>query len=216
MAQIVTDGDLNQERTSKILAELRRGLDFHASAFKEIDEKAKYWLTVCIPSLVALIGYISQQGSNFNSIFLSISTALALCLFLSVYFFSATIGSISIAAGIAIPEDQKADSCMFYTRSSEIWEQYEHIRIEKTLRALLCNETQSRHKGRKLRIAEALLFRAVPTAACISGIGTALIDACVTHWWWAGPRAPIGAGVVIGSGTAAVFWFLAHRQARKV
>ncbi|WP_417268549.1 hypothetical protein [Celeribacter baekdonensis] len=211
----MTTRDGSPQRTQVILDDLRRGLEFHASSFREIDEKAKYWLTVSVPSLIGLSGYAFQKGFDLSPYLLSLIIAVAICLFAAVYFFAATIGSSSISAGILIPEDQKVESCLYYSQSTEKWEQYETLRVAKTLSALLSNERQNMRKGSRLQVAEALLFRGVPAAACAAAICAALVDACVAHGRGIGPTATIATGIAIGTGTAAAFWIATHRRTSK-
>lgn len=211
----MTESDASQKRTHEILDDLRRGLEFHASSFREIDEKAKYWLTVSVPSLIGLSGYAFQKGFDLSPYFLSLIIAVVICLFAAVYFFAATIGSSSISAGIVMPKDQKAESCLYYSQSAETWEQYETLRVSNALSALLSNERQNKRKGSHLQVAEALLFRGVPTAACVAAICATLIDVCVAHGRGIGPTATIATGIAIGTGTAAAFWIFAHRRTSK-
>lgn len=208
----MTESDMVQERTRHILDDLRRGLEFHASSFREIDEKAKYWLTISVPSLIGLSGYVFQKGLSLSPYLLSLIIAAVICLFVAVYFFAATIGVSSISAGILIPEDQKAESCLYYSRSAEDWGQYETLRVGNTLSALLSNEQQNKRKGSRLQVAEALLFRGVPTAACAAGICAALIDVCVAHGRGIGATATIATSIAIGTGTAAALGIATHRR----
>ena len=211
----MAERDEVRERTQHILEDLRRGLEFHASSFREIDEKAKYWLTVGVPSLIGLSGYAFQKGFSLSPYLLSLIIAVVSCLFAAVYFFAATIGSSSISAGILLPEDQKAESCLYYSQSDETWGQYETLRVGNTLSALLSNERQNKRKGSRLQVAEALLFRGVPTAACVAASCAALIDVCVAHGRGIGPTAVIATGIAVGTGTAAAFWIATHRRTSK-
>ena len=208
----MTEAEVVLERKQHILDDLRRGLEFHASSFKEIDDKAKYWLTVSVPSLIGASGYALQMGFSLSPYLLSMMDAVLICLFAAVYFFAATIGSITVSAGILIPEDQKAESCLYYAQSQENWEQYEALRVKITLSALLQNERQTQRKGRHLLVAEALLFRGVPTAACAAAVCAAFTDVCVAHGRGIGATAAIVTGIAIGTGTVATFWIATHNR----
>ena len=216
------DGEI-QARSEAILNDLRRGVEFHASSFQEIDDKAKYWLTVCVPSLIGLTGYGLQQGTALNPYLIALISAVAFCLFFTVFFLAKAIGSTSVSAGIALPEDQKADSILYYTQSGENWGVYEKLRIANALNALVANEQTNNSKGKWLIRAEALLFRGTPASACIACAGTALVNSCVTHGWWVAattvrpsPGTAIVTGIAAGVGTGAALWIIAHFRTSKV
>lgn len=208
----MTEADMVLERKQHILDDLRRGLEFHASSFREIDEKAKYWLTVSVPSLIGSSGYALQMGFSLSPYLLSMMVAVVICLFAAVYFFAATIGSSKISAGIVLPKDHKAESCLYYAQSHESWAQYEALRVGHTLSAVLQNEKQNKRKGRHLQVAEALLFRGVPTAACAAAVCAAFTDVCVAHGRGIGATAAIVTGIAVGTGTVATFWIATHNR----
>ena len=54
------------QQLQQLFSDFEKGIKFHAISFREIDEKAKYWLTVALPSMFGLIGYGFQQGQELS------------------------------------------------------------------------------------------------------------------------------------------------------
>lgn len=99
---MVTDEKMIQ-RLTEIKGEFRKLLDFHEKSFAEIDAKARYWLTLTLPSFIALMGYLFNQGAAMAVPLLVATCALASCLFASTILFSSVLVSRRVESGILAP-----------------------------------------------------------------------------------------------------------------
>ena len=77
--------NIRAQRLQQIFSDFGKGIQFHAVSFREIDEKAKYWLTVALPSMFGLIGYGFQQGRNLSPYLEVVFPSVAICLFVSIF-----------------------------------------------------------------------------------------------------------------------------------
>lgn len=211
-------GESQRERLKELVGEFRGLIEFHSASFKEIDDKARYWLTVTLPSFIALTGYLIEKASDVSSYLICAGYALSACLLVSTYLFSSTILSRRVESGILAPQSRTFSGSVHLLDSDEEWSALLIKQTEEVLRAIKNNEAQNARKSSRLRSAEISLFRGAPAAVTLAagaafaytatsplfrsattGAATAVADrgpsaAAV----WAG-----AAGVAIGLGTAA-------------
>jgi hypothetical protein len=97
MAQPLVETELSEDRreikVGALRAEFERLLQFHADSFRDIDEKAKYWLTIALPSFLAILGYLFENADKLSAYFIASSSATGICLLASTYFLSAALQS---------------------------------------------------------------------------------------------------------------------------
>ncbi|SFQ56597.1 hypothetical protein SAMN05421853_110102 [Roseivivax halotolerans] len=206
-----------EERTQRIgelRTEFKRLVEYHEGSFREIDAKAKYWLTVALPSFVALAGYLVKHGDVISLPLLVSGCALATCLLVSVYLFSSVLLSLRVESGILTPASRKFSDAECYIGTAEDWAELCELQAQELLNAITNNETQNAQKGRRLRRGEISLFRAVPAAICLAG-GSAFAYAAASPRGFSAAltgttTAGTVAGIAIGAGTAAVLIAFDH------
>lgn len=190
------------DRHDKLISELDAGLEFHNASFKEIDAKAKYWLTICLPGLLALLGY-SLQKEVFDSPYMAFFLpAIGACLFFVILAFASTILAESVLGGMVIPEDGRIKSLIHFTQTKKLWRELRELQAAERLNALVHNESTNDKKSRRLKRAEKLLFYGLPAAACLA-VGAALLDASSAQWRVATTAPRIATGTAIGTCAAA-------------
>jgi hypothetical protein len=194
--------DIWDERLKTLISELNSGIEFHNTSFKEIDAKAKYWLTVCLPGLLGIIGY-SLQKETFDSPYMAVFLpAVGSCLFLVVFAFASTIIAETVRGGMVIPEDGRIESFIHFTQTKKLWQELRKLQASERLDALIKNESTNDKKSFRLKRAERLLFYGLPASACLAA-GTALLDASSPQWWITTTTTRVGTGITVGTCAAA-------------
>lgn len=211
------------ERLRSLNSEFRRLIDFHAASFKEIDDKARYWLTAALPAFLALAGYLTKNMGQLGLEFTCAGFALATCLLVSVYLFAQTLISLHVQSGVLAPKSRSFSAAASVLDSDEEWKGLLLKQTEELLQAIKNNEAQNNCKSKRLKRAEISLFLAAPTAVCL-GAGAAFSYAAAGPFFTATPPtvAPIvvypglaaGAGAVIGGLTVATFLVVSHYRTR--
>lgn len=207
-------------RLNDLKAEFRVLIAFHAKSFEEIDAKAKYWMTLTLPSFIALAGYLFNRGSSMALTAFVAAWALATCLFVSTILFSRVMLSRFVESGILVPRSRNIDDAAWYLENEERWSELCKDQAAEILRAIKNNEYQNALKASRMRKAEVSLFRGAPSAICLAGGSTLLYAATCPHGFVAatagigagGPAAGVSAfvGVVLGAATAATFILVDH------
>ncbi|QCO54843.1 hypothetical protein EOK75_02990 [Pseudorhodobacter turbinis] len=208
------------QRLNVVKAEFRKLLDFHEKSFAEIDTKARYWLTLTLPSFVALMGYMFKQGTTMSLPLLVANSALAACLFVSTILFSSVLVSRRVESGVLIPASRQIGDLAWYLETDENWAELHHDQAAEMLRSIANNETQNNFKAAQMRRGEVSLLRGAPTAICLAG-GSALLYTTTCPSWLATVATGIGTsgpttgsvaatGIAIGVGTAAAFILADH------
>ncbi|GGO50303.1 hypothetical protein SAMN05444398_1011059 [Roseovarius pacificus] len=205
------------QRIGELKAEFQRLVEFHETSFREIDAKAKYWLTAALPSFIALAGYLFKHGDSLALPLLVSGCALATCLFIAVYLFSSVLLSLRVESGILTPKSRQFDDAECFIKTSEDWAELCELQAQELLDAITINETQNAQKSTRLRRSEVALFRAVPTGICLAGGSAfAYAAACPSGLATTGATAAgTVAGIAIGAGTAAAFVALDHVVTRR-
>ena len=210
------------ERLKSLNTEFRRLIDFHATSFREIDEKARYWLTASLPAFLALSGYLTNKLDQLGFEFICAGFALSTCLLISVYLFANTLLSLNVQSGVLAPRSRSFEAAASVLESDEKWEKLTLQQTEELLRAVKNNETQNARKSKRLKRAEISLFLAAPTAVCLSA-GAAFGYAAAGPFFAATttatsvvvyPGLAAGAGVIIGGLTVATFLVSSHYRTR--
>ena len=155
---MVTD-EKGIKRLTEVKAEFRKLLDFHEKSFAEIDTKARYWLTLTLPSFVALMGYLFKQGSTMPLPLLVSACALAACLFVSTILFSAGLVSRRVESGILAPKSRQIGGLAWYLETDARWAELHHDQTEEMLRSIANNEAQNAVKASRMRRGEVSLLR---------------------------------------------------------
>lgn len=197
----MTDKAPKAERLTSLNSEFRRLIEFHAISFKEIDDKARYWLTAALPAFLALSGFLFQKGGSLAEPLLCAAYALAVCLLASVYFFAFTLLSLRVESGVLAPQSRSMDNAVDVLESDEKWEGLTLSQTNELLRAIKINEAQNARKSSRLRKAEISLFLSAPTAVCLAA-GTALVYSAAGPLFGAPASVPPGAPTIISLGNA--------------
>ena len=205
-----------EERLEKLKTEFEKAVAFHAESFKEIDEKAKHWLTICLPALLGLVGYGFQSGAALSIYLIVIFSAVSACLVASTYLFAATLGSVAVQAGVLLP-GRPGNRCfadtIYFLKSESHWQELEEDQAKEMLSAAAANELQNEKKSVNLKRAELLLFRGLPAAASLAGFVTfGYNSACPKGFSIAGGAT---VGIVIGASLAAALLVFAHFSTQK-
>ena len=117
-AKRLTD-EQSVERLAKLKLDFEKLLAFHEKSFAEIDAKAKYWLTITLPSFVALMGYLLNQGYANSPAFFVATCSLTCCLFASTILFSFVLISRQVESGILAPRSRDLRDVGWYLESDE-------------------------------------------------------------------------------------------------
>ena len=207
-------------RLGELKAEFRKLLDFHEKSFAEIDAKAKYWLTLTLPSFIALMGYLFKQAASMPLTLFVAACALSACMFTSTILFSSVLVSRRVESGILAPASRQIADVTWFLESEERWAELSRDQAAEMLRSIASNEKQNSLKSSRMRRGEVSLFRGAPAAICLAG-GSALLYAATCPSGFAITTAGIGtsgtatgiaggAGIVIGAGTAAALIIADH------
>jgi hypothetical protein len=204
------------EKLAKLKTEFEKAMYFHAESFKEIDEKAKYWLTICLPAFLGLVGYGVQNGAALSIYLIVIFCAVSVCLAASIYFFSETLSSVPVEGGVRLPGklgNRDFDQINYFLLSESHWQELEEDQAKEMLLAAASNELQNKKKSVNLKRAELLLFRGLPAAASIAACATfGYSSACPRGFSIA---VGVAAGIVIGTGLVAALLVFAHLRTHK-
>lgn len=199
-------------RLSELKAEFQRLISFHEISFRDIDAKAKYWLTITLPTFVALTGYLYKNSSDIGFSLYVASYALAANLFVSIFLFSSALGARRVESGILHPKSQSFLDIRYFLESPDRWQELQKDQVEELLRAIGINEQSNSIKSKWLRFGEASLLRGVPTSICIGGGGafgysTTCPSGLTVIPTLAGTISGIGVGLIVST----IFVALAHR-----
>ena len=196
-------------------------LKFHALGFKEIDEKARYWLTVALPSFLALFGYLIKAKSTLGTPLICAGYSLETCLAAATYYFSSVLLSQNVKSGILVPANRDFAAAKNMIDDDQKWATLADKQVGELLRAIQINEFANARKSGKLSCAEWSLFRAAPTATVL-GAASALVYAAASPLLsapTAGPTGGIidttaaaGIGVAVGASVNAAFLAVRHRR----
>ena len=210
-------------RLGELKAEFRKLLDFHEKSFAEIDAKAKYWLTLTLPSFVALMGYLFKQGASMPLALLVAGSSLAACLFVSTILFSMVLVSRRVESGILAPTSRKVGDITYFLESGDRWAELLVDQTAEMLRSISNNEKQNAYKASRMRRGEVSLLRGAPTAICLAGGSAFLYTAACPSGFATTVATTIGvtsggpaigvaaaAGIAIGAGTVAAFVLVDH------
>lgn len=207
------------EKLAKLKAEFEKAMTFHAESFKEIDEKAKYWLTICLPAFLGLVGYGFQTGAALSIYLIVIFSAASVCLVASTYFFAATLGSVAIQAGVLLPGEpgnRNFADTSYFLESESHWRELEEDQAKEMLSAAASNELQNGKKSANLKRAELLLFRGLPAAASLAACATfGYSSACPRGFSAASIAVGVAAGIAIGTSVTAALLVFAHLRTQK-
>lgn len=207
------------QRIGELKSEFRRLVEFHENSFREIDAKAKYWLTAALPSFVALVGYLFKHGGTMSLPLLVSGCALAACLFISTYLFSSVLLALRVESGILTPKSRKFGDAHGFIGTIEDWGELCERQAQELLDAITNNENGNAEKSKRLRRGEVSLLRGVPASVCLAGgCAFAYTTACPIGFSTTGPgiiTAGTVAGIAIGAGTTAALIALDHIVTRR-
>lgn len=203
-----------EEKLDKLNNDFQSIKKFHEISFREIDAKAKYWLTVALPTFVALAGILYKQGGVLSLSLIVSGYALGVTLFVSVILLSWALGSRSIECGVLRPAEPKFSSIEYYLESDERWLELQHEKFEHLLAAISNNERQNIQKSKWLSLGEASLLRGSPTAV-VAGAGIAFGYTTACPSWFTTPTiAGVVAGIIVGLCVSATFVALVHNATK--
>jgi hypothetical protein len=206
--------DTRSARIADLRAEFQRLIDFHGVSFRDIDDKAKYWLTITLPAFVALAGYLYQNGTQMGFPLIVAGYALAANLFVSTLLFSTALGAQRVESGILTPVDHDFRSIEYFLESAANWRSLQENQTSEILRAIRNNEARNAEKSRWLQFGEASLFRGAPAAICVGGgCAFAYTTACPSGLGAIPIVTGTVAGIGVGLAVSAAFVAFTHRTA---
>ena len=156
------------QRLATLKAEFQILLEFHAKSFVEIDGKAKYWLTLTLPSFIALMGYLLKEGKTLPLELLIPACTLATCLFFSTIFYSRALMSRPVESGMLSPKSREISGIFWYLKNDEQWTELLPDQIAEILRSIANNEKQNQLKAVQLKWGEISLLLGAPIGLCLS------------------------------------------------
>lgn len=195
---------INPDRIARLdllKGEFRRLLDFHASSFKELDDKARYWLTITLPSFLALSAFLLESHSELGNPLIGAGTALATCLLASSIFFALVLLSSRIESGVLTPTNRDFESVREVLEDDDKWFSIVDDQAAQLLSAVKNNENANNKKSRRLSRAETSLFLATPTAVTLAAACAALAYSAAGPFS-GGSTAAASAGAIGGAASA--------------
>jgi hypothetical protein len=206
------EDDAKAERVAELRLSFQRLIDFHEASSKDIEAKAKYWLTAALPSFVALIGYLFKSLEAMPLPLLVAGCALAANLFVSTFLLSYTLTAQWIESGILIPTSIKVDDALYSVKSENRWSELQKDQLAELLRSIRHNQEGNAVKSHRLRLGEASLLRGAPASICVgAGCAFGYAAACPSGFSFSVPTvAGAIAGIGVGLVVTAVFVGVAH------
>lgn len=160
--------DRKELREKKLEDEFKELLAFHAESFSDLDRKAQYWLTLCLPSFLGIIGILVERSHDFSMPLVSASSAVSVCLTMAIYGFGSTMSSKRIESGRLVPHDRKIDLVEKALSSEQEWADVRRSQISVLLESIKHNENSNIEKSKNLKIGEISLFVATPAAVLLA------------------------------------------------
>jgi len=195
------DLEKRTERLNALRLEFKSLIEFHAIGFKDLDDKARYWLTVTLPSFLALFGYLIKEQSVLDMPLLCAGYSLATWLVTATYYFSSVLLSQKVESGILSPPNRDFSEVKPMIEDDDKWSDLADKQVGELLRALQINESGNRRKSTKLSRAERSLFRAAPVATILAAAAGVI-----------GTTATAGVGIAIGAAVTAAFLGFRHNR----
>lgn len=206
---------ITRERLGELHEDFQKINRFHETSFREIDAKTKYWLTVSLPTFIALAGLLSKEAGSLDLPLVVAGYALEATLFVSIILLSWALGTRPIECGILRPSEPRYDYIAYFLESDERWLELQRDRLEHLLISISNNEQQNSKKSNWLSKGEASLLRGSPTAICVgAGVPFGYTAACPSGLAISTASGAI-AGVIIGLFVSAVFVAIVHNSTRK-
>lgn len=187
------------KRTEELKTEFQRSLDFFNDSFEYIDNKARYWLTLILPSLVALAGYLLNNFEKLPSIIVLLASASAVILLAATWHLSSVLISKEIDSGIISPVSGKVDDISPYTETDEKWLELLQNQIEAKLLAEVENSKTLEEKSKSMNYAEVCLFRTLPFGLASIVVLALLYFAAFPSWCAAFTIVPNSTWAALGS-----------------
>lgn len=170
---------------------------FHEDSFRDIDAKARYWLTVSLPALIGLAGYLLEKYEALSVATTSLITAAMVVIALSILAFAATIRSSYVLSGVLAPPNRDIGGLDYFIENDENWLELKRDQLQELLRAIHNNESETNKKAKFLGLAETLLFVGLPAAAFLAA-SAAFAYTTTSPVWLGSLRIPLPAGPSIG------------------
>ncbi|MBS9718503.1 hypothetical protein ACFFUT_09170 [Pseudohalocynthiibacter aestuariivivens] len=214
----MSDSEKRAQRVSLLRVEFEKLLQFHAESFREIDAKAKYWLTACLSAFLGLMGYGFQNAEILSIYFVVVFAAVNTSLLIAIYFFASTLGVKMVLSGVLLPGTRKFKDIEYFLENDKHWAELEVDQTQQILDSIASNERLNAAKSLSVRYAEISLFRGVPGSACLAAVGTFLYTAACPSWLAAATivrssattGAAVVAGAVIGAGFSGALIVVRH------
>lgn len=187
-------------------------------SFKELDDKARYWVTITLPSFLALSAYLLESYPTLGQPVICAGSALATCLLFSSLMFASVLLSERVESGVLVPPDHDFGSAKAILEKDVEWYSLVDKQAYELVRAIKVNEGANNKKSRRLWRAETSLFLATPAAvvfatgsafayAAAGPIGTATTAVATAGVVDAALATFAGIGFVNGAfATAAALW----------
>lgn len=157
---------LESTRLEKLRIEFTSFLEFHANSFKEIDDKSRYWLTLCFPVWAATFGVLIQGKVIVSPSLFDAAVAFSLCVAISMYLFASVSWSTPVLSGFIAPVANPESTLANTISDDEAWKEFELEQAKELLRALAQNSASNQRKSCRLGKAEFSLFILTPISAC--------------------------------------------------
>lgn len=207
------------ERLCHLREEYRNGLEFHRIEFSEIEKKVKYYITVLVPSFLAIGGYtfrdLPDTGEQMSAYFACLLTIL----FFAILMLALSLKARGTDAGILRPDPPEVSSMAYYLDGDDArWLMLLEAETQEALNSFAKNEHENKKKSGWLLRGEVTLFFGVPFAPFVAVALYSLLDARSDQaglLLLPGIPASISFGVAIGAAGCAVLLFvIRHNQAR--
>lgn len=221
MDERTLDSEKRTERLDALKTEFRILIEFHAISFNDLDNKARYWLTVTLPSFLALFGFLISEQSSLSAPLLCAGYSLATCLAAATYYFSSVLLSENVESGILTPPNRDFDDVKPMIEDDDKWDSLADRQVGELLRAIQINESANARKSERLSRAEWSLFRAAPTATVLAA-GSAFAYAASSPILSLTPAgsatgntattAAAGTGFAVGAAVTAAFLGIRHHR----
>lgn len=210
-----------KERLDSLSKEFIRLLDFHEKSCRDIETKARHWLTLSMPTTVTLFGILLQKSSGLKPLSLAAASSCTLCLTFTTLYLLYVNYTSTIESGVLVPPNRDSLLVKEVIQSKAEWRSHEFRQIEHLLEAIKNNEQVNSTKSERLGIAQTLLFVVTPLSILIS-TGIAFCYAAPFPWlsaavgWTSDLTRPTSVWIAIGllsgiSVTTITFLFRHHR-----
>lgn len=177
--------DTKNNAIQSIKSDIDRGLGFHERSFEELEKKAKYWLTFCLPSIGLITSYLFANYPTLSPSVLASLSAVVACLLFAVFRMANSIRLQTVSSGSVMPESEEFDELLYYADGT--WKKFEKFSLrqcQQRFDALKKYRAANKKKSKAVSEGESLLFFALPVAPIVAGIIAIFLQIVVSKLWF--------------------------------